>query len=142
MPEFILRLLEAFGLSAAGWLVFRLASGAVLARASQAASRSRAEALVQPGRPAVLYFTTPDCVTCKVYQRPQLRRLESMLGERVQVVEIDAQASPELAGQWGILSVPTTFVLDASGKPRHVNHGAVPAEKLAEQIAAAVSSSR
>ena len=90
--------------------------------------------LLQPGRPAILYFTTPDCVTCRVYQRPQLRRLEGMLGERVQVVEVDAQSRPELARRWGVLSVPTTFVLDSAGKPRHVNHGAVAAEKLAEQV--------
>src|SRR5512135_306349 len=133
MPDILIRLFEALGLAAAGWLAVRLASAAVLARASQAAPRSRA--LFQPGLPAVLYFTTPDCVTCKVFQRPQLRRLEHMLGDGVQVVEVDAQASPELADQWGVLSVPTTFVLDASGKPRHVNHGGVEAEKLAAQIA-------
>ena len=45
--------------------------------------------LFQPGRIAVLYFTTPDCVTCKAFQRPQLRKLESMLGDQVQVVEVD-----------------------------------------------------
>ncbi len=136
MPDILLRLLEALGLALGGWLVVRLASAAVLARAGQAAPRAQ-ETLLQPGRPAVLYFTTPDCVTCKVFQRPQLRRLENMLGDEIQVVEIDAQARPELASQWGVLSVPTTFVLDASGKPRHVNHGGVEAEKLAAQIAAA-----
>ena len=106
----------------------------MLARAGKAAPAAQTEALVQAGRPAVLYFTTPECVTCKSFQRPQLRRLEGMLGEGVQVVEIDAQSRPELASRWGVLSVPTTFVLDSAGKPRHVNHGAVPAEKLAEQI--------
>jgi thioredoxin-like negative regulator of GroEL len=141
MSDILMRLLEALALVAGGWLVFRLASAAVLARASQAAPQTQADTLIQPGRPAVLYFTTPDCVTCKVFQRPQLRRLENMLGDRVQVVEVDAQARPELAGRWGVLSVPTTFVLDANGKPLHVNHGGVDAEKLAKQIdSAAVSS--
>ena len=134
MPEILLRLLEAMGIIAAGWLVFRLSNAAVLSRAARAAPAARQENLLLPGRPAILYFTTPDCVTCRVYQRPQLRRLEGMLGERVQVVEVDAQSRPELAGRWGVLSVPTTFVLDAAGVPRHVNHGAVTAEQLAEQI--------
>jgi thiol-disulfide isomerase/thioredoxin len=134
MNEVLLRFLEAVGLMLAGWLLYRLANTAVLARAGKAAPAARAEALVPTGRPAVLYFTTPACVTCKSFQRPQLRRLEGMLGNDVQVVEVDAQARPELAGQWGVMSVPTTFVLDAAGKPRHVNHGAVSAEKLAEQL--------
>ena len=82
----------------------------------------------------MLYFTTPDCATCKAFQRPQLNRFTGMLGEQVQVVEIDAQSRPDLAGRWGVLSVPTTFVLDAGGKPRYVNHGAISAEKLAEQV--------
>lgn len=134
MPDILIRFLEALGLIAAGWLTFRLANGAVLARAGRAAPASGEASLFQPGRVAVLYFTTPDCVTCKAFQRPQLRKLESMLGNQVQVVEVDAQARPDLAGRWGVLSVPTTFIVDPSGKPRHVNHGAVPAEKLAEQI--------
>lgn len=134
MPDILLRFLEALGLIAAGWLVFRLANRAILARAGKAAPANGETPLFQPGRVAVLYFTTPDCVTCKAFQRPQLRKLEGMLGDQVQVVEVDAQARPELAGRWGVMSVPTTFIVDTSGKPRHVNHGAVPAEKLAEQI--------
>jgi thiol-disulfide isomerase/thioredoxin len=140
MPDLLMRLFEALALAGGAWLFYRLASAAVLARAAhaaQAASQPQSQRLVQPGRPAILYFTTPDCVTCKAFQRPQLRRLEHMLGDRVQVVEIDAQAKPDLAGQWGVLSVPTTFVLDSSGKPRHVNHGGVAAEKLAQQLKAA-----
>lgn len=134
MPEILLRLLEALGIILGGWLIFRLANSAVLARAAQASPATQQETLLQPGRPAILYFTTPDCVTCRVYQKPQLHRLEGMLGERVQVVEVDAQSRPELAGRWGVMSVPTTFVLDSTGKPRHVNHGAVAAEKLAAQV--------
>ena len=134
MPEILLRLLEAIALVGFGWLAFRLANTAVLNRAAKAVPAAQKDAMFQTGRPAVLYFTTPDCATCKAFQRPQLNRFSGMLGERVQVVEIDAQSQPDLAGRWGVMSVPTTFVLDAAGKPRHVNHGAVTAEKLAEQV--------
>ena len=121
----------------AGWVVFRLANSAVLARAGRASAASQNDPdqrLFQPGRAAILYFTTPDCVICKSFQRPQLRRLEEMLGDQVQVVEVDAGAQPDLAGRWGVLSVPTTFIVDRGGTPRHVNHGAVTAEKLAQQV--------
>ncbi len=137
MPEFFIRLLEAAGLILAGWLIFRFASSVVLARAGRASVKSQnepGERLFEPGRPAILYFTTPQCVTCKTFQRPQLRRLADMLGDRVQVVEIDAGERPGLAGSWGVLSVPTTFVIGPDGAPRHVNHGAITAEKLAQQI--------
>ena len=134
MPEILLRLLETIALVGFGWLAFRLVNTAVLNRAAKAVPAAQEDAMFQTGRPAVLYFTTPDCATCKAFQRPQLNRLSGMLGERVQVVEIDAQSQPDLAGRWGVMSVPTTFVLDAAGKPRHVNHGAVTAEKLAEQV--------
>lgn len=138
MPEFFIRLLEAAGLILAGWLIFRLASSASLARAGRAAAQNEpGERLFEPGRPAVLYFTTLQCVTCKTFQRPQLRRLADMLGDRVQVVEIDAGEKPGLAGSWGVLSVPTTFIIGPDGAPRHVNHGAVTAEKLAQQIQSA-----
>jgi len=134
MPEILLRLLETIALVGFGWLAFRLVNTAVLNRAAKAVPAAQEDAMFQTGRPAVLYFTTPDCATCKAFQRPQLNRFSGMLGERVQVVEIDAQSQPDLAGRWGVMSVPTTFVLDAAGKPRHVNHGAVTAEKLAEQV--------
>jgi len=84
--------------------------------------------------PAILYFTTPECAPCKTIQRPALQRLQQELGGRLQVIEINAAEQPELAGAWGVLSVPTTFVLDPQGRPRHVNHGVTRAEKLLQQL--------
>jgi thioredoxin 1 len=88
----------------------------------------------QPGRPGILYFTTPDCAPCKTIQRPALAQVRSQLGEDLQIIEIDATHQPELASEWKVMSVPTTFVIDAHGRPRHVNHGATRAEKLLQQI--------
>lgn len=88
----------------------------------------------RPGTPAVLYFTTPECVACKTHQRPALQRLAEKMGDHVRVIEINAYEQPDLASQWGVLSVPTTFILDPQGQPRHVNHGVTRAEKLFEQI--------
>jgi thioredoxin-like negative regulator of GroEL len=52
----------------------------------------------------------------------------------LEVVEIDATQHPDLAKQWGVLSVPTTFLLDARGEARYVNNGVTRVEKLMEQI--------
>ena len=89
---------------------------------------------IRPGVPAILYFTTPSCVPCKTIQRPALARLQERMTDSLQVIEIDAAARPDLADYWGVLSVPTTFIIDARGRPRWVNHGVSSADKLHRQI--------
>jgi len=89
---------------------------------------------IRPGVPAVLYFTTPTCIPCKTIQRPALIKLQERLSDSIQVIEVDAAAQPELANYWGVLSVPTTFIIDSRGRPRRVNHGVSRADKLQKQI--------
>jgi thiol-disulfide isomerase/thioredoxin len=87
-----------------------------------------------PNKPVLVYFTTPDCAPCKTVQRPAIDRVSDLLGEKLAVVEIDAKQRPDLAKSWGVMSVPTTFLLDARGAARYVNNGVARAEKLLEQI--------
>lgn len=87
-----------------------------------------------PNKPVIVYFTTPDCAPCKTVQRPAIQKVTTLLGEDVEVVEIDATERPDLAKTWGVMSVPTTFLLDAHGEARYVNNGVTRAEKLMEQI--------
>ena len=89
-----------------------------------------------PNKPVIVYFTTPDCVPCKTVQRPALDKVRTLLGEKLQVIEIDAAERPDLAKRWGVMSVPTTFLLDARGEARYVNNGVARVEKLMEQIQA------
>lgn len=87
-----------------------------------------------PEKPVLVYFTTPDCAPCKTVQRPAIERVANMLGEKLKVVEINAYEQPDLAKTWGVMSVPTTFVIDTRGEARYVNNGVARAEKLLEQI--------
>ena len=87
-----------------------------------------------PNKPVIVYFTTPDCVPCKTIQRPALNEVSALFGEKLQVIEVDATQRPELAKRWGVMTVPTTFVLDARGKARYVNNGVARVEKLMEQL--------
>lgn len=87
-----------------------------------------------PNKPVLVYFTTPDCAPCKTIQRPAINRVSHVLGAKLEVVEIDATERPDLAKAWGVMSVPTTFVLDTRGEARFVNNGVARAEKLLEQI--------
>jgi thiol-disulfide isomerase/thioredoxin len=135
-PDLLLRALEALAIIGAGLGIFRLANWWILTRKHAHALPER-----QPdsGRSAIVYFTTPTCVPCKTFQRPALDRLKAWLGDSLEILEIDASSRPDLASEWGVLSVPTTFVLDPSGRSRFVNHGVATAEKLLRQVEGTLS---
>jgi len=86
------------------------------------------------GVPTILYFTTPSCAPCQTLQSPAIDRLTQAHGSALQVIKIDAQARPEIADHWGVLSVPTTFILDRGGKARFFNPGLARSEKLEQQL--------
>ncbi len=91
-------------------------------------------AMLQPGIASIVYFTTPGCIPCQTQQQPALRRLQTELGDRIQVVQIDASEEPELASRWGVMTAPTTFVIDEAGEAQAVNHGAVNEHVLKRQL--------
>ena len=131
LSEILVRSLWALLIAGAGIGVYWVTNRMILARAR--GKRLGLES-IRPGIPAILYFTTPTCAPCKTLQRPALARLKDHLGEELQVIEVDASTRPDLADYWGVLSVPTTFIIDRRGRPRRVNHGVASAEKLLKQI--------
>lgn len=131
MNPILLRSLIAVGVIAAGIGGYLLINKLVLHRA---AMRNLGIPGYKIGKPAVLYFTMEGCVPCKTTQRPALARLMAQTGGQVQLVEVDAVVQPEMAERWGVLSVPTTFIIDQHGRPRRVNHGVTLTEKLLNQL--------
>ncbi len=127
----LMRLLGALLALVAGCGAYRLLNAWLLRRA-----RRRYPLLPKPqrGAPALLYFSTPECQPCKSVQKPAIQRLQELIGEDVQVMEVNAAEDARIAAQWGVLSVPTTFIIDAQGRPRFVNHGVASTEKLLRQI--------
>ena len=129
--EILLRFGLAIGIIGLGTFAYWLINQRLLSRA-----RNNHFTLFNklPKKPVLVYFTTPDCAPCKTVQRPAIDRVSNLLGEKLEVVEINAYEQPDLARTWGVLSVPTTFLIDERGEARYVNNGVARAEKLLEQI--------
>ncbi|MEX1248731.1 MAG: thioredoxin family protein [Anaerolineales bacterium] len=134
MDEILARVAWAAAIVLSGFAAYRTLNRFLLWRLKK---RSLGLEKWRPGIPAILYFTTPDCQPCKTQQRPALRKLSEQLEGRVQVIHVDATQHPDLADYWGVLTVPTTFVIDSKGQPRGMNHGVASAEKLHGQLEAA-----
>jgi thiol-disulfide isomerase/thioredoxin len=90
---------------------------------------------LRPDVPGVVYFWSDSCAPCKLVQKPALEQLKTDLGpDGVQVIAINALEQPDLADEWGVLGLPTTFIVDRDGQPRRVNHGVARADQLRQQI--------
>lgn len=130
--DILVRILISIALVTVGIAAYWLTTRITLQRArNQLAGLEGA----RPGYPTILYFTSPTCAPCRAVQRPALQSLQQKYGATLQVVMVDAQARPDLADYWGVLSVPTTFVFDRVGTPRFMNPGVASAEKLERQLA-------
>ena len=87
----------------------------------------------------ILAFSSEDCSPCHTLQRPALARLLDARQGQVSVVEVDAPSSPDLTKRYAVLTVPTTVVLDASGRAHAINYGFAPMGKLLAQVDAVLA---
>lgn len=82
----------------------------------------------------ILAFHTVDCRQCFTVQHPALERLQAARAGKVQVIDIDAIAEPEIARQYRVMTVPTTVVLDHTGHAQAVNYGFANTHLLLQQV--------
>lgn len=130
------RIVVALVLIALGYIVYCAITRCQLRKASAAASADPLLAELKRGVPTIVYFTTPTCAPCRFQQMPALEQVQADLGERIQIVRVDATENAEAADRWGVFTVPMTFVLDGQFTPREVNHGVADATKLKRQLEA------
>jgi hypothetical protein len=50
------------------------------------------------------------------------------------LVAYDINESPDVAKEWGVMTLPTIFLLDPAGTIRYVNNGLIVAENLQKQL--------
>jgi thiol-disulfide isomerase/thioredoxin len=128
------RLLIAGIVIAAALLVWCAWNRYSLRRLKASASVDPALAAVAPGTPVIVYFTTPFCAPCRTQQVPALEQIAQAYGAGVQIVRVDAAEDTATADRWGVISAPTTFVLDSHRQPRFVNRGVATAAVLGDQL--------
>ena len=95
--------------------------------------------MVPTGKPAIVAFSSPSCRDCHTLQAPALARLKTKLHDRVTVLSLSALEHPELVDFLGILTVPSTVVVDAKGAVKALNLGYASDTKLIEQLGQATT---
>lgn len=87
------------------------------------------------GRRTLIAFSTPSCAACHSAQAPAIETVEQQLGEaQLRVIKVDASTQPEVARAFGVLTVPSTVVLEPAGGVVAVNQGFAPSRRLIEQL--------
>src|SRR5918994_6679943 len=81
-------------------------------------------------QPVLVDFWAPWCGPCKVIG-PLLEKLEGEYAGRFKLVKIDSDQEQQLAGAFGIRSIPTCILLK-SGQPVDGFMGALPEGKIRE----------
>jgi len=78
--------------------------------------------------PTVMHFSAPWCGPCAAVRRVVGEVCDDL--PAVSHVEIDIDANPEAARRLSVLSLPTTLIFDAEGRPRYRTTGVPKAADL------------
>jgi hypothetical protein len=141
MATLVMRLGILVVAAGAGWLVVALVRRNLAARRRQVLAAPPLADLVgeHPGGRSrapirILAFSTAECTQCHTMQAPALERVRAARPGMVEVIDVDAIASPELADRYRVMTVPSTVLLDASGRAIAVNYGYADTRKLLQQV--------
>ncbi len=127
-------LLILIGVSLAGaWALWRLWLGQRTQRLAAATVPAEVATLLSRG-PALLYFTTETCAQCRFQQAPILAQLAKV--DAPPIHKLDALEYESLAQHYGVMTVPTTVLLDAEQRPIAINHGLATLTTLSAQLSA------
>jgi hypothetical protein len=89
------------------------------------------------GRPALVVFSSAGCAACRTAQEPAVEAVASRLGGALRIMQVDIASQPQVGRVFGVMTAPSTVVLNAEGGVGSVNQGFAPAERLAGQLSAA-----
>ena len=116
----IVVLVGALGLAYVIGRLITLRAGLVKA-SEEAADVDTSDLGLSETGPTVLHFSAVWCGPCAGVRKVVDQVCDELPG--VAHVEIDMDANPEAARRLSVLSLPTTIIFDADGRPRFRTHG-------------------
>jgi thioredoxin-like negative regulator of GroEL len=130
------RLLITFSILAFSGMVLLLMKRRQITLANRALHRLKKISKI----PTIVYFWSHGCPVCKMTQKKILDEILAEYGkERLALTAYDSDEAPDVAKEWGVRTLPTTFLLDSAGAIRHVNNGLVGSENLRKQLETMIS---
>lgn len=90
------------------------------------------QSLINGEKPVLVDFTATWCGPCKM-MAPVLHELKTKVGDKLSVIKIDIDQSPQAAAAYQVQSVPT-FILFKNGKVLWRQSGAMPLTQLEQNL--------
>jgi thioredoxin 1 len=87
-------------------------------------------------QPVVVDFWAEWCGPCRQIA-PALDEISNALGDKVKIVKLNVDENPNVAGRYGIMSIPT-LMLFKNGELASRQVGAAPKQKLEQWITTSV----
>jgi thiol:disulfide interchange protein len=146
MQEIVIRLGVLLLVSIVAWLLIQQCRRFIEAQRQQALAAAPLHTLPVPdstegdSRGAdhspvrILAFSSADCHQCHQLQAPALQRVVAARGNAVTVVEVDATTESELVQTYHVMTVPSTVILDATGRAQAINYGFAHTQRLLTQV--------
>jgi len=118
-------------------LLVLISTGGFVALKQWHMGRLNKETAVSPltsfATPTLLYFRSDSCAVCPAQGR-YVEQVAGMWNGRLAIHKIDADSEPQTAQQYGVMTLPTTILVDDSGAVYDVNYGLTNAHKLNKQV--------
>jgi thiol-disulfide isomerase/thioredoxin len=104
----------------------------MLKAASEACNVDTSDLGLSDTGPTILHFSADWCGPCAAVRRVVDQVCDELPG--VAHVEIDMDANPEAARRLSVMSLPTTLIFDADGRPRYRTTGVPKAAELRSAV--------